>query len=221
MKDGNWIAIDKNVRVWLPRNRKYTELEALVSYSIDINENNAGTIFGYSQLWLWSRNKVRKFIKDLNSGGFSMDSRKDSKWTVKNQYIHLLTEEHGQQKDTQKDTTINNNKNIRKKHIAKKTSSKGKDNGKANAVIAKFCTLYKNKYGVAYTISGKDAGIAKRVCKHLDVSDLLDLYFQSTDKFIIDGCHAFNIFESQINKLRANDMKEKTQTPEDKWGQWR
>lgn len=65
MDRGNWVPIDKAVVYLLPKTRRYTELEALLSITIDINNGREGTIRGYSALWGWSRTKVKKFITDL------------------------------------------------------------------------------------------------------------------------------------------------------------
>jgi hypothetical protein len=62
---GNWVAIHKGFTKHLPIDRPYTELEAIFSLSVDIDNQNHGSIAGYSKLWSWSRNKVRKFFSDI------------------------------------------------------------------------------------------------------------------------------------------------------------
>ncbi len=67
-KRGNWVAIDKNVvQAFKEINRPYSRVEALVSHSINIDCGCGWTISGYSKLWQWSRDKVRKFISELHS----------------------------------------------------------------------------------------------------------------------------------------------------------
>jgi hypothetical protein len=65
MKDGNWIGLHKNVKFWLPYKGRYNEIEALISYTIDVDNNKVASISAYAGLWQWSRTKVRKFIKDI------------------------------------------------------------------------------------------------------------------------------------------------------------
>jgi hypothetical protein len=68
-KKGNWVPIDKNVVQAFKEivNRPYSRVEALVSHSIDVNCDRGWTISGYSKQWQWSRDKVRKFICELQS----------------------------------------------------------------------------------------------------------------------------------------------------------
>jgi hypothetical protein len=131
MKDGNWIAIHKLVKFWLPRNRPYTELEALISHTLDIDDKNTYSINGYAKLWGWSRNKVRNFLKNIRTTkGHLKDTRKDSQRTAKGQGIVLKInnlqeiednqgttkgQPEGQPKDNQEDTTINPNTKPNKK----------------------------------------------------------------------------------------------------------
>ena len=62
-----WIPIDKNFRYFMPLDKPYTRLEAMVSYTIDKDEGKKISIKGYSRIWQWSRNKVRKFLEEINT----------------------------------------------------------------------------------------------------------------------------------------------------------
>lgn len=178
----------------------------------------AWSVLSLSKRWRWNRRTVEKWLKELRNRKMihTKKSNVTTVITIINYDLYQNNTQQSAQQDAQQsntkvhtDNNVNNEKNVnKKKQIAKETPVKVKSNGKAKEVIAKFCTLYKDRYGVAYAISGKDGGIAKRLCKHADVVNLLDAYFQSTDKFILDGCHAFNIFESQINKLRLKGGKQ-------------
>ena len=66
MKNGNWVPIDKNAVHYLPYDRAYTRLEALFSIQVDYNNNRSVSVAGYSKLWQWSRNKVLKFLSDID-----------------------------------------------------------------------------------------------------------------------------------------------------------
>lgn len=127
MKNGNWIALHKELKYFLPKGRPFTILEAMFSYTLDIDNGKEGTISGYHKLWGWSRTKVRKFITELKTveGHLTntqetgkrhqilikinnLQDRKDSIKTVERQL-----------KDSQVDTTINPNPkpNKKKKNI--------------------------------------------------------------------------------------------------------
>jgi len=61
------VKLDKSLIYSLPKNRTYTMLEAMFSYSVDIDNGNIGSLNGYAKLWGWSRWKVKKFIEDINT----------------------------------------------------------------------------------------------------------------------------------------------------------
>lgn len=119
-KGNGWVPIDKNcVHTLKNINRPFSWIEALFSYSVDQDEGREGSINGYSKLWGWSRNKVRKFIKELRTveGHFA-----DSQGTLKGHPIHFIDKGlwvikdnsrtiEGQLKDILKDTTIYPNPN--------------------------------------------------------------------------------------------------------------
>ena len=67
MKDGNWIPLDKNLIKTISKNRPYSYIEAMFSLSYDIDNGKVGSINGYSKLWNWSRNKVRKMLNELGT----------------------------------------------------------------------------------------------------------------------------------------------------------
>ena len=62
MKKGNWMPISKAAVKHLPKDRPYTELEALFSVQYDYDCKRPVTVSGYSALWSWSRTKVAKFL---------------------------------------------------------------------------------------------------------------------------------------------------------------
>lgn len=56
------MPIHKALKVVLPLDRPYTELEAMFSVAIDYDQGQAATIAGYAALWGWSRGKVQRFM---------------------------------------------------------------------------------------------------------------------------------------------------------------
>jgi uncharacterized phage protein (TIGR02220 family) len=119
MKDGNWIALDKCLAHYLPRKRPYTILEAMFSYSKDIDEGKENSINGYSRIWSWSRCKVRRFVDDLKTVTRHAPDRDETGMRQEVRIINGKLEDikdsdktparHGQ--DTGKTTTINPNPN--------------------------------------------------------------------------------------------------------------
>jgi hypothetical protein len=121
--EGNWIALDKRVVNLLPKDRAFTHIEAMISLTVDINNDKKNTINGYSKLWEWSRNKTRRFVNELRTGKGHIVDRKG---TSKGQEIRLIDKklqivednieaDKGQIEDKKKDTTIKTKTNIKKK----------------------------------------------------------------------------------------------------------
>ena len=95
----------------------------MLSYTIDIDEGRKISIYGYSRIWGWSRNKVKKFLTDIRTiEGHSMDSR-GTNWghsvTLINKDLWKQKDKQrtieGQSKDSRGTTTINPNTNTNKK----------------------------------------------------------------------------------------------------------
>ena len=136
---GNWIAIRKVFAKYFPDDRPYTKFEAVGSISIDFDNGNPASYSGYSKLWKWSRNKVKKFMDGLeltiedpetpeeirlqkgklkgHPKGHPLDTLDDKKGQplfVFNKALHDAMDNHeekkGHPKDTPKDTTIDPNK---------------------------------------------------------------------------------------------------------------
>jgi hypothetical protein len=66
MIHGNWVAIHKGLVKSLPDDRPFTELEAMFSLSVDADNGKPASVLGYSTLWGWNRNKVRKFLESIS-----------------------------------------------------------------------------------------------------------------------------------------------------------
>lgn len=98
-KAGGWVPLDKGLIKALPKDRPYTHLEAMFSYTVDLECENQWTVKGYSKLWSWSRSKVRKFIEDIKTPeGHSVDTLK----TGKRHPIHYIDKGLWEVKDTGK-----------------------------------------------------------------------------------------------------------------------
>lgn len=119
-RGGNWIPLDKSLaQEFKAIKRPFSLIEAMFSYTLDIDCGIEKSIVGYSRIWNWSRNKTHKFIKGIRT---EKGHIKDRKRTVKGQAIHFIDEalwskkdskraEKGQKKDRKRTGTINPNPN--------------------------------------------------------------------------------------------------------------
>lgn len=111
MKNGYWIPIDKRTIARLPKDRPYTDTEALLSLAVDIDNKRPWTIRGYAALWQWNRKKVKKFVHTLLSGAdYTGPSQGPHRGPRKGPPIRFvfnnLPYKKDLKKDHEKDTTI-------------------------------------------------------------------------------------------------------------------
>lgn len=91
-----------------------------------------------------------------------------------------------------------------KKKISKKTKSVPTESPKANAFVAKYCSLFKARWGENPVITKKDAGIASRLSMTLspEKHDLyLEAYFSMPDAWLAKIKHPLAAFESKLNEV--------------------
>ena len=105
MKEGNWVGMDKRLVSTLPNDRPLTDLEAMFSYTVNRDNGVMGSISGYAARWKWSRSKVRRFIRTIETGG---DYLTDSHRTGKRQAIRFINNNlkgaQNRDQDTRRDT---------------------------------------------------------------------------------------------------------------------
>jgi len=89
MSRGNkWIPIDKYlVSEFKYIRREFSLIEAMYSFTIDQDKGKKWSISGYAMLWNWSRNRVRKFIKNIQS---ETGHYRDRKRTESGHPIHFI-----------------------------------------------------------------------------------------------------------------------------------
>lgn len=104
-------------------------------------------------------------------------------------------------------STSNSSSNSFKNLVSKETKSQNKNFApKTSEFIKKYCELWKTKHGSNPPITGKDTGIAKRICKTLSdvkITQYLEAYFQMPDAWYIKKRHPIEIFESQLKEIAA------------------
>jgi len=63
-----WVAIDKClVKTLTDIDRPFSYVEAVFSHSVNLNCGKDFSINGYASRWQWSKNKVRKFLLEINT----------------------------------------------------------------------------------------------------------------------------------------------------------
>jgi len=60
-----WVPLSKRLLDFLPKSQPYSRIEAVYSLAVDYDNENRVTVAGYSELWGWSRKKVRIFLDKL------------------------------------------------------------------------------------------------------------------------------------------------------------
>lgn len=74
----------------------------------------------------------------------------------------------------------------------------------ADVFIAAYCDKFRLKYGTNPPILGKEAGIAKRVVKHMGpekIEAYLDAFFSLPDAWLLKRKHPMDAFEAKLNEL--------------------
>ena len=77
---------------------------------------------------------------------------------------------------------------------------------KANFLIARYCDLWKATHGSSPDITGKDAGIAKRLAKGIGaerLDRLLEAYFGMPDAWLEKRKHPLELFEAKLKEVAA------------------
>lgn len=124
-------------------------------------------------------------------------------------------------KDTTKDTITKD------KGLSKPTKRKIKKptNPNVKIFLDDFFNTFKAKTGAPYLIVGKDGALIKRLLGTYSLEELQklkDLFFNSTDEFIVKAGYSVGIFFSQINKIvsgqsgRYSGIEEWTREMEEK-----
>lgn len=171
--------------------------------------------------WQWSNTKVNKFLTLLKDEkmltqksdakktvltvvnyGFYQD-QKDTETTLK----HHRNDTETTLKHTNKN--VKNDKNDKKKDVSYDTS--GNRNPAVKVIIDYYHGKFVGKFGEKPVISGKkDGAIIKGLLGTYGqekLKGLIDLFFESTDQFIVDSGYTVGVFASQVNKLIAGGCK--------------
>ena len=160
----------------LPKNRGYTEAEALLSMELDNFHGNKVTVNGYAKLWGWSRGVVSRFLDKV---GAEIVYPKDTKNFKKQQGILK------QKRTLNGHKTIHNifieikelqsaaniKRTLNRALLTKRVKSKDKNSAKSDPKVTVFrdwfCNLYKEKFKREYVISKSHYGKVGSQIKNL------------------------------------------------------
>ena len=68
MDKQTWVALDKGLAVTFKDiRRKYSEIEAMFSYSLDVNCGKERSLRDYSRMWSWDRGTVKRFVEKIKA----------------------------------------------------------------------------------------------------------------------------------------------------------
>ena len=120
------------------------------------------------------------------------------------------------QRTNREQTESNILKNIRIKE-PKKVTTKPKVG--THEVIARYCELFEQRYGIKAAVGGVEAGQLGRITKahgKEQAIKIIEGYFDLHDQFIANQCHPVGMIEKQINKILVSQSK-LSKEPERRW----
>ena len=160
----------------LPKNRGYTEGEAILSMALDNFHNNDVTITGYSKLWGWSVGKVYRFFDKVGAEIVYPEDTKDLQ--KQRGKLVMKRNENGMKtdmmffidiKELQRAAECKRNEN--RSLLTKRVKSKDKNSAKADPKVTIFrnwfCNLYKEKFAREYVLSKSHYGKVGAQIKNL------------------------------------------------------
>ena len=78
--NGGWVKMPKGAADLLPKNRGFSEIEALFSLLLDENNGERVSLLGYAKRWGWNRKRVRGFLSHCGAEIFyPMDTKQAQK----------------------------------------------------------------------------------------------------------------------------------------------
>lgn len=97
-RKNGWVKLDKMLAQDFKHiKRSFSRIEAMFSYTVDVDNGIEGTMAGYATQWGWSRNKVRRFLNCIRTDEGHL---KDRKRTHEGHPIHFIDNDFGDKKDT-------------------------------------------------------------------------------------------------------------------------
>ena len=111
---------------------------------------------------------------------------------------------------------------VSKKHPSVKASASAAQPPENQKAIARYCELWKEKYGSAPMIRGKEAGQIAAIVKHYGLDktrQIIEAYFVTPDKFARERGHSVPILVTLLPQLVA-EMAPMVEHPDTWGGKW-
>lgn len=109
MANDGWVKLVKNITTFLPKDRKYTKVEAAVSYLVNQNNGKSISIRGYSRIWGWGHGTTERFI-DLVQKRYASEP-------LNSNNIHTLDPQPGTKVVQKRDTNYKNKIKTKRKEL--------------------------------------------------------------------------------------------------------
>ena len=207
----------------LPKNRKYTEAEALLSMALDNFHGNEVTITGYVKLWGWGVGKVYRFIDKMGAEIMYLQDTKD----LQNQRGKLVVKRNDKRNDNgmilfidikelrrQAECKRNDKQVTTSKELLKSKDSRPKSDPKVTVFRNWFCDLYKEKFKREFVISKSEYGKVGSQIKNLLALNGLSFeqlqylaieFIKDDDTYLEDTGHNFGnlLARAQQNKYQG------------------
>jgi len=115
-----WIPLHKALVRELPKDRQFTRLEAMFSFTLDYDQGNQVSVCGYSKLWGWSEGRVRRFVEEI---GARIEYPENTASRQNQRGVIVIVIEEGSRSDNRGIKAIDS------KWLATQTKGKRSDNG--------------------------------------------------------------------------------------------
>ncbi len=145
-----------------------------------------------------------------------INDRRASKWNDANiEWDNVLPNARGSEKNLSVLDSIGEERRGKDTRKPKKTKTTAEPSASAPAIsesqkagflISKYCEAWKAKHGSSPPITGKDAGIAKRLAKGFSderVESLLAAFFEMPDAYLFKAKHPLELFEMKLKEVAA------------------
>ena len=220
--DGSYDAIDIGILFWLICNANYVDGKSLARSghkrvmvkrgslvtSVKEIESTLGLTRGST------RNRLKNFVEEgilaietTNTGSIITICNYDKYQSMEGMEEPAVEPSDNHQTTIRQPSDNHILKNIRIKESKKETS---KPKLGTHEVIARYCELFEQRYGIKAAVGGVEAGQLGRITKahgKEQAIKIIEGYFDLNDQFIANQCHPVGMIEKQINKILVSQSK--------------
>jgi hypothetical protein len=229
--DGTYDAIDIGILFWLISNANYVDGKALARSGykrVSVPRGTLVTSVKEMELALGcARGLIRKRLKNFeieeiitiettNAGSIITICNYDKYQSMEGMEEPAVEPSQNHRRTIAEPSQSHILKNVIKKESKKETS---KPQLGTHEVIARYCELFEQRYGIKAAVGGVEAGQLGRITKAHGKEQAIKIvegYFEIQDQFIANQCHPVGMIEKQINKILVSQSKLHKE-PERRW----